>query len=493
MESDLQGFFGEENILIVDDNLESLQILSATLSKNGYTVQSVMSGSMALMVARSTQPNLILLDIKMPDIDGYEVCKKLKESTNTSDIPIIFLSCLYNTYEKVKAFDVGGADYITKPFQVEEVLARVKHQLTIQRLALKIKAQNQQLKNEVEERRKAELDAITASQAKTKFLASMSHELRTPLNSIIGFSKLMSDNSSLNVEQQENISIINRSAENLLELINDVLKLSQIEAGVINLDKICIDLYYFLGNLEEIFLLELQQTNLELNFIVASNVPRFIYADEKKLRSCLSNLISNAIKFTSQGSVTLKVSFTKEEKNLDCSVSPRLMFQVEDTGCGISSDELDGLFDAFTQADAGRKSSQGTGLGLTITRQFVRMMGGEIKVKSILSQGSIFSFYIVVDISKNVDTYLGVSNLNNELSHTSLLKDLMTMPQAWILNLNQAANEVNEDLLQMILDDLPENKSSLSNKLRKLAKDFRLDIIADLTKQILANKLRSKG
>lgn len=501
MKSDSHGFSGGENSLIVGDKLESLQSLSATLSEYGYNVQSAISGLMALMVARLAPLNLILLDIKMPDIDCYEVCKKLKESTQTSDIPIIFLSCLNNVSEKVEAFTVGGADYITKPFQVEEVLARVKHQVTIQKLTRKLKEQNQQLKNEVEERRKAELDAVAASQAKTHFFANMSHELLTSLNAIIGFSKLVSDNSLLNAEQQENINIINRSAANLLVLINDVLKLSKFEVGAIDLDNGRFNLYHLLDNLEEMFMLELKQTNFKLNFVVAPNVPRYIYTDEKKLRSCLDNLVGNAIKFTHQGSITLRVNFPEEEINdVDFSPFTRLMFQVEDTGCGISCDELEGLFDAFTQANAGRKSLQGTGLGLAITRNFVRMMKGEIEVESIQGKGSIFTFYIALSISININgnltnsivTYARTSKLNNKVDYTSLLEDLMTMPKTWLLNLNQAANEVNEDLLQITLKELPENKASLSDSLTGLVKDFRLDIIADFTEKILDNKVGSR-
>ena len=126
---------GGENILIVDDSLEILQILSETLSQYGYRVQSVVSGSMALTAVKSAPPDLILLDIHMPQIDGYQVCRQLKASEITSDIPIIFLSGLHDVLEKIKAFQMGGADYITKQFQFQELLARVKHQITIQRLS----------------------------------------------------------------------------------------------------------------------------------------------------------------------------------------------------------------------------------------------------------------------------------------------------------------------------------------------------------------------
>lgn len=325
----------------------------------------------------------------------------------------------------------------------------------------------------------------------------MSHELQIPLNVIIGFSKLMRDNSLLNGKQQENINIINRNTKYLLELVNHVLELSKIEAGAIDLDDNCLDLYDFLSNLEEMFLFELKQTDVELDFVVAPDVPRYIYTDGKKLCRCLSNLIGNAVKFTPKGNVTLRVSFPEEKKeNVDFSPFPHLFFQVEDTGCDISSDELDAFFDAFTQADAGRNSSQETGLGLAINRKFVRMMGGEIKVESALGKGSIFTFYVVIDISKNIDvkfnqsmaSYRRNSNLDNQFSHTSLLEDLMTMPQTWLLSLNQATNEVNEDLLQVILKELSEHKSFLSDSLMMLVKK-RLHILVNLTKQVLDKKV----
>lgn len=413
---------GGENILIVDDSLEILQILSDTLSEYGYRVQSVVSGSMALTAVKSALPDLILLDIDMPQIDGYQVCRRLKASKTTSDIPIIFLSGLHDVLEKVKAFKIGGADYITKPFQFEELLARVKHQITIQRLSRQLKQQNQQLKREIAQRRKAELEAIAASQAKSNFLSNMSHELSTPLNAILGFAKLMSEDSFFYSDHLDNIRIIHRSAEHLLELINDILELSKIESGSISLEKTSFDLYSLLDDIAEMFQIKVEQKNIQLNFIVAPNVPQYIYTDAKKLRSCLSNLISNAItatamqwyKLNSQGSVTLRVNFIQDEtrrqgnkENVNLSISPhlpippspRLLFEVEDTGCGISADELDQLFDAFIQAEAGKKSSEGTGLGLAITRKFVQIMGGEIKVESTVGKGSLFAFDIEVDIT----------------------------------------------------------------------------------------------
>ncbi len=499
MKSDSCRQVGKENILIVDDNLENLKILSATLSSEGYMVHSATSGSMALTVAQLAPPDLILLDILMPDLNGYEVCKQLKECKTTSDIPIIFLSSLHNISEKIQAFKLGGADYITKPFQVEEVLARVKHQLTMQKLHRQIKVQNQQLQHEITERRKAELEAVCASEAKSNFLANMSHELRTPLNAIIGFSKLMSDDSSLNAEQQENINLINSSGHHLLELINDILELYKIEAGAIELEETSCDLYYLLASFKEIFKIKLEQQNINFNIVVAKNVPQYIYTDAKKLRSCLSNLIANAIKFSPQGSITLRVHFVDEVAESGIDRGYRLCFEVEDTGCGIFSDELDTLFDAFTQANAGRKSLQGTGLGLAITRKFVQMMQGEIQVTSTVGKGSSFTFYIQIDLTKNNfknpkldtdDTTLIFNNINDSNANikstdTSLVEELMTMPQTWLLNLYNAANKVDEDLLQNLIEEVPESKASLSKKMTDLVKNFRLDIIILLTQKVL--------
>lgn len=386
------------NILIVDDTPENLQVLSATLSERGYQVRGVIKGKMAIRAARSAQPDLILLDIRMPDMNGYEVCEHLKADTQTSDIPIIFISALDEVLDKVKAFNIGGVDYITKPFQVEEVLARVEHQLTIRRLQKQLLTQNEQLQQEIQERKKAEQAAEAASQAKSEFLANMSHELRTPLNAILGFTQVMSRGPLLTVEQREYLGIINRSGEHLLELINDVLELSKIEAGMISLDETNFDLYQLLDNVEALFQIKAEQKKLDLIFSIDSDVPQYVKSDEKKLRGCLINLLGNAIKFTEQGNIKLRLS----QESRDDSVrshhgkSQFLIFEVEDTGPGIAPEEMGNLFNAFVQTQTGRKTAEGTGLGLSITRKFVQLMGGTISVSSVLCEGTTFKFDIKI-------------------------------------------------------------------------------------------------
>ncbi|HCA98148.1 MAG TPA: hybrid sensor histidine kinase/response regulator [Cyanobacteria bacterium UBA9226] len=295
------------NILIVDDTPENLQVLSATLSERGYKVRGVIKGQMAIRAAKSAPPDLILLDIRMPEMDGYEVCQRLKADPQTHDIPIVFISALDEVLDKVKAFQAGGVDYITKPFQVEEVLARVENQLMICRLSHKLQEQNQKLQQEVQERIKAEKAAEAASQAKSEFLANMSHELRTPLNAILGFSQLLSREPELQPQHREQIGIINRSGNHLLNLINDILELSKIEAGkaVINLSNV--DLYNLLQTWQEMFQLKATSKGLELIFAVALDLPRYVETDERKLSQILINLLGNAVKFTEKGRVILHV------------------------------------------------------------------------------------------------------------------------------------------------------------------------------------------
>ncbi|HEY9904723.1 MAG TPA: response regulator [Candidatus Sericytochromatia bacterium] len=765
------------NILVVDDVPVNWQLLSSVLTEQGYEVRRVINGALALSAAHSDPPDLILLDITMPDLDGYEVCQQLKASVATCDIPVIFLSALDQGLDKVKAFRVGGADYITKPFQTQEVIARVENQLTIVRQRSSLQKQAARLEWEIKERKHAQealqesqhfieqiaqsspnilylydlieqrnvyanrqiteilgfteeetqrmgpavlqnlihpddfpkvrehlkkfdtakegdifkleyrmrdsagkwhwlssretlfartpdgkvrqllgtatnitarkrteetlrqiaereraiakviqrirqtLDIETiftattqelrqlincdrvaiyrfnsdwsgefvaesvggewvpllrqqhndprnttntlgdsgcavktlsstddlvqdtylqetqggayrrgasylvvediyqaefsscyinllerfqarayitvpifygsqlwgllasyqnsgsrqwtsaeikivvqignqlgvalqqaelleetrrqsaaleqavnaadaANRAKSEFLASMSHELRTPLNAILGFTQVMSRDSSLSTKHQQYLEIINRAGEHLLELINDVLEMSKIEAGRIALQENCFDLTSLLDSLEKMFRLRAESKSLDLIFEIAPDIPQYVKTDEGKLRSCLINLLSNAIKFTDSGKVALRVARELKVERLEAlrGVKPlalragnarqaialasaqvdssennwqpvTLTFEVEDTGSGIAPDEIDLLFEPFGQTETGRKSQQGTGLGLPITRKFVQLMGGDITVSSVVGKGSTFTFDIQVTLA----------------------------------------------------------------------------------------------
>ncbi|MEO1402345.1 MAG: CHASE2 domain-containing protein [Cyanobacteria bacterium J06635_1] len=239
--------------------------------------------------------------------------------------------------------------------------------------------------------------AEVASQAKSQFLAKMSHELRTPLNTILGYTQLMSQDISLNVQQKESLNIITLSGEHLLNLINDVLEISKIEAGRVVLHKASFDLHNLLETLQAMLVSKAIEKGLKLRIEYDSDVPKFVITDGGKLRQVLINLLNNAIKFTSAGEVTLRVSQRPPPSPSSPPLSPEIVslhFEVKDTGPGISADEVSTLFDIFSQGKAGQSAFEGVGLGLPISQQLVNLMGGEITVDTGPHQGATFQFDI---------------------------------------------------------------------------------------------------
>jgi signal transduction histidine kinase/DNA-binding response OmpR family regulator/methyl-accepting chemotaxis protein len=234
------------------------------------------------------------------------------------------------------------------------------------------------------------LAAEAANNAKSVFLANMSHEIRTPLNAILGFTELLQRDENLTPSQRSNINVIHRSGEMLLSLINNILDLSKIEAGRMTMNEQVFSVRALLANLEEMFRLRAADRGLTLTFVCEEDVPNLLRTDESKLRQVLLNLLGNALKFTASGKVEVRV--TQVFKG-----APALIrFSVEDSGAGISPDEIQMIFEPFTQASSGRKIQQGTGLGLAISSQLVELLGGKLDVESTLGEGSKFSFAIPV-------------------------------------------------------------------------------------------------
>jgi predicted ATPase/signal transduction histidine kinase/DNA-binding NarL/FixJ family response regulator len=271
----------------------------------------------------------------------------------------------------------------------------------------KVKDRTSELQIAKQEAESAKETSEKANLTKSEFLASMSHELRTPLNAVLGFSQLLYRDSSTSPEHREKLGIINRSGEHLLTLINDVLTMSKIESGRTTLNETSFNLHALLTSIHEMLSIKAESKKLSYELECSQALPQFIQTDAGKLRQVLINLLGNAIKFTQQGTVKLRVSLNPKDENIPYvdALGQRttyLSFEVEDTGPGIASHEFKDLFTAFAQTSTGRQSQEGTGLGLPISRTFVQLMGGDIDVKSTLGQGSCFSFNIQVGLLEDV-------------------------------------------------------------------------------------------
>ncbi|WP_206753920.1 GAF domain-containing protein [Microcoleus sp. FACHB-1515] len=270
-----------------------------------------------------------------------------------------------------------------------QMVSQIGNQLGVAVQQVELFVQTQHQAAELQQAKEA---ADFANRAKSEFLANMSHELRTPLNAILGFTQLMQQDSSLSAEHQRSVKIVSQSGEHLLGLINDVLEMSKIEAGQVTLNKTDCDLHKLLHSLEDMLQLKARSKGLHLQFDWDATTPQLVKTDENKLRQVLINLLGNAVKFTQEGSVTLRLKVETSD-----SAFCLLSFEVEDTGVGIAADELGDLFEAFKQTRSGQQSQEGTGLGLRISQRFVQLMGGKISVRSEFGKGSCFAFQIPVE------------------------------------------------------------------------------------------------
>jgi len=365
-------------ILLVDDKPANLFALEKVLSELPVELFKAESGDEALKLTLSHDFALVLLDVKMPIMNGYEVAKVFHSAERMKHIPIIFLTAHHQDERfELCGYETGAVDFLFKPINEQILLSKIRVFLEL----YQVKAETQKMAEE----------AQAATLAKSQFLANMSHELRTPMNAIMGFSELLADEQdNFTQAQKDNLFIIQDSSNNLLTLINDILDFSKIEAGQLDVVIAECSLDQLLASVEAMLKGLANKKKLTLEVLRVGTLPTVIQSDPDRLRQCLINLVNNAIKFTSEGHVHIKVS--EQIKNAEAFVR----FDVEDTGIGIPKDKQQTIFESFTQVydEGDTETYGGTGLGLAITRQLTELLGGQVGLTSEVDKGSVFSMII---------------------------------------------------------------------------------------------------
>lgn len=439
----------KRHILVVDDSELQAKYLQHALEQKNYSVQLAYNAKEALNYLKDKTPDLIITDVVMPEMNGFELCRIIKQDPATAKIPVILLTALSEPEDIIAGLGAGADNFITKPYSNDFLFSRIEYCLINAEMRKNTKAdmgievvfggkryqvnsdriqildlllstyestveKNRELEKTVLELRKTQRELIKAkeyaeqtSKYKSEFLANISHEIRTPLNIIVGIADSMIESDNLTEEQKNNLTVLKNASNTLLNMLNDILDLSKIEAGKIELRLEPFDIAKLISEVTALFKDLAKSKGIELRFSMDTELPKILVGDPSKIKQVLINLISNAVKFTEQGSITIDVKRDKGQINSD-DKTLTVQFTVSDTGIGIPPDKLDHIFDAFVQADGSTtRRHGGTGLGLSISRGLVEIMGGILSVKSELGKGSSFNFSLPL---KTEDAMTGVKD-----------------------------------------------------------------------------------
>jgi signal transduction histidine kinase len=480
------------NILIVDDRIDNAMMLEAALQREGSNVLTTTSPKNVIQLCIDKDISIALIDIKMPQMDGFELLDLIKSNPLTQHIMVILITGYsMNSEDVVKGLSKGAVDYLFKPLDLYITTAKVNSLITLINHEREITKKNSELESYQKELQNALAQAEKSKAIKEDFLSNMSHEIRTPLNAILGLTSLLKE-SEVDADREEIIKLMDISSRSLLGIVNEILESAKIDAGKIEIVRSKTNITDLVKNICEVTMPMANEKGLRLFYEIDDKAPKMIMADSLRLNQILMNLLSNAIKFTNSGSI--KVSLKLKEKNDEKAL---LEFRVKDTGIGISKSSIEKIFTRFGQIDDKTWQKFGsTGLGLSIVKRLVELKGGTLKVESVVGKGTTFIFdnwYQLADQPakttppKNLSDLPKLDNILVLLAEDNAINQFMIvkMLKEWNIKVDVAINGLeafeklkgnNYDLILMDIHMPVMNGYEATRKIRKEMNDSKKDI-----------------